>query len=307
MKEFYENLKERREEKGLTLEDLHQRTRLSLNYLAAIEAGKIDKLPDGYQRIYLRRYAKELGLDDNEVIRDYDLLTGKLTPAEVNASATPRQKGGDRKVTAPAPLFPPQVRQFMESMNLDRIHKGFWIGLVVLVISAAGYFTWQKYIFERNNQAITVREISISELIDDLQEKDSVLTPQMPSNTILKTEQRPKLTVVLIAVERTWVREIRDETDTTEYILPTGIRRSIQATEQVKLRLGRADGIQIWLNGKNLGTMGAENEVVVNLVITNDGIAEKRLKRVVKREETAASVIQEQEPVPLPIRIRQRS
>ncbi len=303
MKEFYENLKERREEKGLSLQDLHNRTRLSLDYLAAIEAGDIDKLPDGYQRIYLRRYAKELGLDDNEVIRDFDLLTGKLTPAEVNASsAAAASKQKTRSAGSPGPLIPPQIRSFVQNMNLDRIHSAFWIGLAALVILISGYFTWQKYIFEKNNQEITIREISISELIDDLQEKDSVLTPQMPTNSILRTEQSPKLTVVLIAVERTWVREIRDEQDTTEYILPTGIRRSIEARDKVKLRLGRADGIEVWLNGKNLGTMGQENEVVLNLVITNEGIAEKRLRRVVKRDEPDPSAVLEATPRTLPIR-----
>ena len=47
MKEFFENLKQKREEKGITLEDIHQKSRLSLVYLNAIETGEMDKLPSG--------------------------------------------------------------------------------------------------------------------------------------------------------------------------------------------------------------------------------------------------------------------
>jgi cytoskeletal protein RodZ len=68
VKEFYENLKKKRKEKGISLEDIHQKSRLSLDYLNAIEAGQIEKLPVGYERIYLKRYAKEVGLDEEEVL-----------------------------------------------------------------------------------------------------------------------------------------------------------------------------------------------------------------------------------------------
>ncbi|NIV71382.1 MAG: DUF4115 domain-containing protein [Calditrichae bacterium] len=285
MKEFYQNLKKKREEKGITLDDIYYKTRLSKNYLEAIEAGEIEKLPHGYDRIYLKRYAKEVGLDVDEVLHDFDLLTGRLTPrpnTEKSKEPSKEKSTEDREDTSkPGDKdFSNKIYRLTQNLNLDRIHKVFWITLAVLTVLAAGYFTYQQYVFEKKNQNVKVKEISISELIEDLQKKDSVLTPQLSDNTILRTKTSPQITVDLRALERTWVREIRDQQDTTEYILPTGLKRSIEAVEKVQFVLGRADGVELWLNGKNIGVMGDSNQVVLRLVLTPDGIAEKRLKTV---------------------------
>ncbi len=295
MKEFYENLKAKRQEKGISLEDIYERTRIPRHYLQAIEAGEMDKLPRGYERIYLRRYSREIGLDPDEVIHDYDLLTGRLTPSpEETASLSPGENPPPISETSPTRSSPTgNMRRVVERLNLDRIHKVFWITLAVLTISVAGYMTYQQYIFEEKSRKIEVKEISISELIEDLQAQDSLLTPQLSDNTVLRSEQRPQFTVELRALERTWVREIRDQKDTTEYILPVGLKRSIEAVDQVKFVLGRADGVEIWLNGKNLGTMGEADQVVLSLVLNRDGIVDKRLKKVTRppttRSDTASA------------------
>lgn len=99
VKEFYENLKKKREEKGISLDEIHRKSRLSLEYLRAIEAGQIDKLPEGYERIYLKRYAKEIGLDEEEVLRDFDLLTGRIAVPE--QPAQPRETKEPKKAPKP--------------------------------------------------------------------------------------------------------------------------------------------------------------------------------------------------------------
>ena len=76
MIEFFENLKQKRLENGIDLDKVAKKTLLNLNILNSIENGEIDKLPKGYRRIYLRRYVKEIGLNPDEVMKDYNLLIG---------------------------------------------------------------------------------------------------------------------------------------------------------------------------------------------------------------------------------------
>ncbi|MEJ2050014.1 MAG: DUF4115 domain-containing protein, partial [Calditrichota bacterium] len=85
------------------------------------------------------------------------------------------------------------------------------------------------------------------------------------------------------SLERTWIREIRDSKDTVDYILPKGIEREIKAKESVQVMLGRADGVRLWLNGDSLGVMGKADQVVLKLLLNNEGIADKRLKKATKR------------------------
>lgn len=60
-----------RENAGISLDDIAQRSKIPLHLLQAIEAGDFGSIPSGiYGRAYFRTYAKELGLDPDEVLRE---------------------------------------------------------------------------------------------------------------------------------------------------------------------------------------------------------------------------------------------
>lgn len=66
-------LREAREKKGLTLDDLQQATKIQKRYLIAIEDEKFDELPgDFYVRAFVKQYADTVGLDGNTLLKDYD-------------------------------------------------------------------------------------------------------------------------------------------------------------------------------------------------------------------------------------------
>lgn len=63
-----QKLKEIRESKGVSLEEISQKTHIRLNYLEAIESSEIDQLPSAVQmRGFLRLYANELGVNLGEL------------------------------------------------------------------------------------------------------------------------------------------------------------------------------------------------------------------------------------------------
>jgi len=290
VKEFYQNLQKKRSEKGISLEDINQKTRLPMSYLKALEEGRMDDLPFGYERIYLRRYVKEIGLNEAEVLRDFDMLTGRLTPA--TASETISEDAGPEEPMvaepSPSPSFPSSVnaQEFVHSLNLDRIHKLVWVGGAFFAILLAGYFIWQQYMTHQNDKALEVKEISLQELVENFEEKDT--TAVMPDSTevqaataiIASQGTAGNVNVLLNALKRTWIREIRDVKDTTDYILPRGIRRSVTARSSIQFRFGVADGVEVWLNKKNLGVMGKEDEVLLYLLLDADGIQGKRVRKV---------------------------
>ena len=61
-----------RRSKGISLEEIAQRTKLRVTLLKAIEEGNFDALPGGIYNIsYLRQFAREIGVDEGSVIRLY--------------------------------------------------------------------------------------------------------------------------------------------------------------------------------------------------------------------------------------------
>ena len=67
------DLKQARESSGLTLNELHERTRISARYLEAIENGDFHLLPVPiYSRNFIKTYADALGVDSKPVLMRYE-------------------------------------------------------------------------------------------------------------------------------------------------------------------------------------------------------------------------------------------
>ncbi|GGL43680.1 helix-turn-helix domain-containing protein [Sporolactobacillus putidus] len=68
MSELGQTLKEAREAKGLSLDDLQEETKIQKRYLQAIEDGDFKQLPgDFYTRAFIKSYAESVGLDFGEL------------------------------------------------------------------------------------------------------------------------------------------------------------------------------------------------------------------------------------------------
>jgi cytoskeleton protein RodZ len=66
-KELGAYLKQERENKGLSLEDIQQKTKIGISSLEAIEAGRVNELPHPvYAKGFIKNYAQCLGLDAEE-------------------------------------------------------------------------------------------------------------------------------------------------------------------------------------------------------------------------------------------------
>lgn len=75
MKELGEFLKKTREEKGISLKDIQDRTKIRSRYLEAIEKGEFQIVPgEVYLRGFLRSYAECIGLNGFEVVDEYKKL-----------------------------------------------------------------------------------------------------------------------------------------------------------------------------------------------------------------------------------------
>lgn len=86
-------LKAAREARGEALEDVSRVTRIGKNYLAALEAGDLDKLPSqAYTRGFIRLYAAHLGLSPDKTLAMLDASqadAATVTTDPMSAQARP--------------------------------------------------------------------------------------------------------------------------------------------------------------------------------------------------------------------------
>src|SRR5689334_5048112 len=82
-----------RRKAGVSLEQIADRTKISLRFLRAIEAEEFEKLPGGiFRTSYLRQYAASIGYDEVELLTHFDR---KMNPEPLTKE--PQQENGSRK------------------------------------------------------------------------------------------------------------------------------------------------------------------------------------------------------------------
>ncbi len=90
------SLRDKRDDKGMSLDEIARTTKIPKTSLQHIEAGRFDSLPgDVFARGFLRSYARCVDMDGDEVVRRYAQCG--LNPAPVSSALADAVLGGRRK------------------------------------------------------------------------------------------------------------------------------------------------------------------------------------------------------------------
>lgn len=96
MQSIGNHLKNERELKQISLEELSQTTRIPLKMLRHLEADDFDELPgDVFVRGFMKSYARVIGLDPQDVLQRFDTAvapSADAAPAPI-AAITPPERG----------------------------------------------------------------------------------------------------------------------------------------------------------------------------------------------------------------------
>ncbi|WP_242362631.1 helix-turn-helix domain-containing protein [Limosilactobacillus antri] len=125
-------LREARQAKGYTLDDLQQITKIQKRYLIAIEDEKFDELPgDFYVRAFIKQYADTVGLDGKELLREYDddLPEAKTAEYSDHISQAVETRASQRKTVSNSVS---KARQYLPTII---------IACVIVVVLAAIWIT----------------------------------------------------------------------------------------------------------------------------------------------------------------------
>ena len=94
---FGESLKQERELRGITLEEISQHTKVHVRFLEAIERDDLDVLPaKAFAKGFLRSYARMIGLDEEQVITNFEYCQHTLKTDHYTVSDKERFAPGGR-------------------------------------------------------------------------------------------------------------------------------------------------------------------------------------------------------------------
>jgi cytoskeletal protein RodZ len=276
LKKFASELKAAREEKGISIKDIHAQTRIDTRYLEALEDGDYSIMPEVYIRAFIREYAAEVGLDVEETLRKYDLAKSgsdfsRIEESEEKEREAPKiQKtdfGGETKSDEPE-----RNNKKNPMLFYGGIGAAVLIVLLILIFSGGGD---EEIIVENKYQAPkTEATIEKSESRKSTAEKKKsqekasapISEPTLPINPFV---------LKLTGVDTVWVRAKIDEKRTEEFMLYPDISRTIEVNSIANVLIGNAAGVEIFIDGNKIDFSGEKGKVR-NLILTKDGIQKKK-------------------------------
>ena len=262
---FYEDLKEHRKSLGISLDQVASRTKISREFLEKFESGDFSGLPTTYIRLFLRAYAQEIGKDPDSVLADFNAFTGQ--PEE-------KEPESEKEDTLRIPLVEKKIVKTSDKkrVNVAAITVAILVTFFIIMVL-------KQVLIDETEETSTV-PLGSNEMSLQTEAQDSETVARDDIRTSAEEESQTAdlvqpLTLTLSTNDSCWIRLIVDSKDTTQALYPPDVTRRWQANQRFDIRLGRPSVVDLILNGKNLGPLGAEG-IPTRLIITKEGIVRRQ-------------------------------
>ena len=268
MSDYYKDLKELRIEAGIELEEIHNRTKISLAALRAIESGEFNKLPHTYVRLFVRAYANEIGTDEDLALIELEKSLSKESIAKEvkkpNNKFLNLEQDTKKKIVA-------KIRPSLISAKNIRTDMVKGVALLSVLI-------FSIYIIRQINR----EEASKSPIIypSDYEDEGAITNQVLQNDFDLFTEsvqimeEKSPFTLKVATVERVWYKTKIDSLTFIENILPSGDNRLYEFSDSLIVLFKYSKGLNLYLNGSSLNSFNYSSSPlrmifsVVNKTIT---------------------------------------
>jgi len=234
---------------GRSLKDVEQALRIRSSQIEAIEEGDVDKLPGRVYAIgFVRSYSEYLGLDGNKMVHLFKTQVG-------------------RQAHNPQLHFPVTAAD-------TKVPPLWLIAASVLgtVIIAALWLSFQE-----TDRSVVVQPPSVAQAMEGIDKPESVIiNTQATGDDLVEgvaasdadngvaqgVASAQEQSIILNIKQNSWV-EIKDDQDNmlVSRVLKAGESYFIPSRSDLSMSLGNAAGVQLEVDGKVLGALGAEGEV----------------------------------------------
>ncbi|AFZ49694.1 helix-turn-helix domain-containing protein [Dactylococcopsis salina] len=232
LKEIGSQMRQIREEKSISIDEIATKTRIQARLLVAIEEGNLDHLPEPvYVQGLIKQFAEALGLNGREYAEAFPI--GRQTYT-----------------------IEPSWRQ-LPAAQLRPLHLYlFYILLIVASVSGLSYLV-ESHTTQENAEPQTNQEQIVEKPIEDNNSPPQLASTTPPPE---KTQEHP-IEIKVSIKKDSWVRVTSDGEEIYEGILATGETQKWTGEEKLTLRAGNAGGVVVEYNQQSPTVLGESGEV----------------------------------------------
>lgn len=274
-------LRELRQRRGVSLEEMSRATRVAQRYLEALEADEFRGLPAPvFAKGFVRAYCQVLQEPPGEALERFQAVTGDPEPAPVVPAAPRRGREGDRR---------------SRSTVLVSFVLLVVLGLALFAVTLA-LQSWSPGGLEPPREARVAPASEAPRLRPPPEPRVAASTPRpapsppaAPSSVpdppsasppaparapgepgdlgALLADVRAPYRLVARVAEPTWIRVRTEDGRSTEETVPAGAVREWVSNGAFVVTVGNAGGVTLELNGRTLPSLGDRGAVIQRLVL----------------------------------------
>lgn len=239
-----------REARGLSLSDVAERLHIRSVYLAAIEDEDWKAIgAPVYVRGFMRTYARFLGLDAEAAVGRFSALVPPATPAGRPSAATEERAAGERR-----------------GLSFGAI-LAIAVALVAVVFVGYEFYEYHASLPAGPTEAAaTAAPVADASAGPAASSAPTALALPSPAAALVPTPVAAKPVaskhgLSLKFTETSWVRVTVDGNVVLEGTYPPGTAKSFHGST-ADVRVGNAGGVQLAVDGRPIGPLGHDGDVV---------------------------------------------
>lgn len=254
---FAKELKEFREARNISLDQIFSRTRIDKKFLEAIEDGNYSIMPELYMKAFLKEYSQAVGLEPKEVLKRFESAKGghqpqeeKPSPKSETAPETPK-----KQVKTEFIYEPEETGELDENeVKKEGFHWAYLFGALGVLAVVLVYFF---FIREPDNM---VKEPSYHPEAQryDIGDKSKQQPAQQPIGD--------SLSLKISSTEHAYIRVTIDGRPATEFYVDSFQDKYIKAKSKFALTIGNATKVKMFLNNNPLDLSSKKANVIRALV-----------------------------------------
>ncbi|MEA3488934.1 MAG: DUF4115 domain-containing protein [Candidatus Omnitrophota bacterium] len=247
---------EEREKQKLSLEKAAGQSRIHSDVIRDIENGVFNRLGKLYVKSFMKKYAEFLGLDTQDIIRQYEDVSSRMPGREFSLQEEKEQK--DETIAA---------------LSDEKLQKAFVavlsVVLVVLIFVLIGMMRSRMSPVSPQKSVTTVKEKKPAVRVKE------VTSPDREEKTSRRaaasgTRKEAPLTLILEARGKAWVKVSRGKKKLFAGILKKGGSKTWRSDGTLTVWTGKADMLDFTVNERKIGVVAAG--VVKNIVVSSRGV-----------------------------------
>jgi cytoskeletal protein RodZ len=242
-------LRNARKARELSIEEISRVTKISPSVLRAIEHDDFDRVPGGlFTRGFLRSYAREIGLDPEEIVQEYR--------AQFEIPEMPVSEGRTEATAATDELH---VGPYVDDEPAGSRHSQIIQVGIILIVLLVYFASWQHSQPSANTDLQPATTIGVSTPAE---------VPVAMAGSIDSADRpRSELKVEIHPQGECWVQATADGERVVARLMMAGEQQTIDAREDLTLRVGDPGAFAFSINGtpgRSLGRAGAAVTVQIN-------------------------------------------